>query len=228
MKHVFQDSGRNTIEYNWSQVSVFTRQSANKQFVLFIDCPLAVNEWLVNTCFSGSSTPVGLASFVGAAIEDPFIWHALLIGGLEVEYEKDYWNLRDIVRSWEKVRAFQGSMELWTPSWTFRLIEFKKRNQEPDFTLLHDLARHLIHAKEIFEVAKDTTNSIIHHHQSLQQEFGTEERAKKLELQIPPKLFKIIQEKLYISDRDMAAKQARATSLNERLHNEINLVCFCF
>jgi hypothetical protein len=38
------------------------------------------------------------------------------------------------------------------------------------------------------------------------------------------KLFRIIQEKLYISDKDMTAKEARATSLNERLHNEINLV----
>lgn len=59
---------------------------------------------IVRDCLSGLSRPVGLAGHVVSACRDPFIWHALLIGGLETEYESDYWRLRDIVRKWERVR----------------------------------------------------------------------------------------------------------------------------
>ncbi|KAF3392226.1 hypothetical protein DPV78_010604 [Talaromyces pinophilus] len=202
MKHVYQGKGLPSIRYHWSQVSVFTRQSKDKQFVLFVDCPKAVVSQIVQNCLSESSRSVGLAAHVGSACRDPFIWHALLIGGLESEYESDYWRLRDIVRRWER-----------------------ERHGEPDFPLLHDLGRHLIHAKEIFEVATNTINSMIHHHQSLYSEFEAMGLIATDEQKSRQKLFRIIQEKLYISDKDMAAKRARATSLNERLHNEINLVC---
>lgn len=103
MKHVYQGNGIAGIKYHWSQVSVFTRQSKNKQFVLFVDCPKAVVDQIVRNCLSGPSRPVGLAGHVVSACRDPFIWHALLIGGLESEYESDYWRLRDIVRKWERV-----------------------------------------------------------------------------------------------------------------------------
>lgn len=103
MKHVYQGNGIKGINYHWSQVSVFTRQSKDKQFVLFIDCPKAVVDQIVRDCLSGPSRSVGLAGHVISACRDPFIWHALLIGGLEAEYENDYWRLRDIVRNWEKV-----------------------------------------------------------------------------------------------------------------------------
>lgn len=103
MKHVYQGKGLPSIRYHWSQVSVFTRQSKDKQFVLFVDCPKAVVSQIVQNCLSESSRSVGLAAHVGSACRDPFIWHALLIGGLESEYESDYWRLRDIVRRWERV-----------------------------------------------------------------------------------------------------------------------------
>ncbi|PCG96819.1 Mg2+ transporter protein, CorA-like/Zinc transport protein ZntB [Penicillium occitanis (nom. inval.)] len=66
---------------------------------------------------------------------------------------------------------------------------------------------------------------MIHHHRSLYSEFEAMGLIANDEQKSRQKLFRIIQEKLYISDKDMAAKRARATSLNERLHNEINLVC---
>jgi hypothetical protein len=64
----------------------------------------------------------------------------------------------------------------------------------------------------------------VHHHQTLHNEFETAGLIATEEKKSRQKLFRIIQEKLYISDKDMAAKKSRATSLNERLHNEINLV----
>ncbi|EED21393.1 conserved hypothetical protein [Talaromyces stipitatus ATCC 10500] len=200
MKHVYKEEDSGEIEYNWSQVSVLTRQSKTKQLVLFIDSPPAVVDQIVRDCLLNTSRSVGLASHVSSAFHDPFIWHALLIGALETEYEKDYWNLRNIVRGREK-----------------------GRDGEPDFPLLHDLGRHLIHAKEIFDVAINTIDSIMHHHQSLYGEFrkgkalGIEEQTSR------ERLHNIIQEKLYISEKDMTAKKARAISLNERHHNEINL-----
>jgi hypothetical protein len=103
MKHVYQGNGIDGIKYHWSQASVFTRQSKDKQLVLFIDCPKAVVDQIVRNCLSGSSRSVGLTEHVASSCRDPFIWHALLIGGLEAEYEKDYWRLRDIVRKWERV-----------------------------------------------------------------------------------------------------------------------------
>lgn len=114
MKHVYQGKGIKGIKYHWSQISVFTRQSKDKQFVLFIDCPKAVMDQIVRNGLSGSSRPVGLAGHVLSACRDPFIWHALLIGGLESEYESDYWRLRDIVRKWERV--CKTSMTLLFPS----------------------------------------------------------------------------------------------------------------
>lgn len=104
MKHVYQGIGIDGIEYNWSQVSVFTRQSKTKQLVLFIDSPQAVVDHIVRNCLSDSSRFVGLAGQGVSACHDPFIWHALLIERLESEYDKDYWKLRDIVRNREKVR----------------------------------------------------------------------------------------------------------------------------
>ena len=73
-------------------------------------------------------------------------------------------------------------------------------------------------------MATNTINSMIHHHQSLYSEFETMGLIATEEQKSRQKVFRIVQEKLYISDKDMAAKKARATSLNERLHNEINLV----
>lgn len=69
---------------------------------------------------------------------------------------------------------------------------------------------------------------MVHHHQSLYSEFETMELITTEEQKLRQKLFRIIQEKLYISDKDMEAKKARASSLNERLHNEINLVSISF
>jgi hypothetical protein len=125
MKHVYQGNGVKGIKYHWSQVSVFTRQSKDKQFVLFIDCPKAVVDQIVRDCLSGPFRSVGLAGHVISACRDPFIWHALLIGGLEAEYEDDYWRLRDIVRNWEKVYS------------TFRIFLFAFRGNALRFSIRH-------------------------------------------------------------------------------------------
>jgi hypothetical protein len=100
IKHVSQEEKEENINYHWSQISVFIRQSKNKQFVLFIDCPPLVIDRIVRNILLKTET---FPRHFARPYRDPFIWHALLIEELRAIYEKAGWKLRDVVRTWEKV-----------------------------------------------------------------------------------------------------------------------------
>lgn len=85
-----------------------------------------------------------------------------------------------------------------------------------DFPYLHDIARHLIHAKEKLEVADDTLQSVMHQHDILSPGPQSDEQKQD---------FDRVQQRLYLSLKEIRAIRFRAVSLNERLLNEINLVC---
>lgn len=88
---------------------------------------------------------------------------------------------------------------------------------EHDFPRLHDIARHIIHANETLDVARDTAESMMHGHEMLNTEHPEVSRND-------PRSFRQVEWKLYSLSKDLSALKARAVSLNERLQNEINLV----
>lgn len=89
------------IEYYWSQISVFTRQSGARQFVLFIDCPPDVVDRIRQNHLSLGEK--GTPNLWAKSTHEPFVWHAVLVEELKSVYDRAVWSLRDCVRDWEKV-----------------------------------------------------------------------------------------------------------------------------
>lgn len=187
------------IGYDWYQTSVFIRQTSTKQFVLFIDCPrLVVDQILKTHIFVATRT----SRLLTKSHHDPFIWHAILVEAMKLIYDGVVWSLRDFVRDWEK-----------------------KRDETPNFPLLHDFGRHLIHNKETLEVAVDTIHSIMHHHSQFNDRNKPIDATETADhdRENPQKVYISIQDNLFISEKDIQAIKARALTLDERLRNEINL-----
>jgi hypothetical protein len=100
---------------------------------------------------------------------------------------------------------------------------------KPDITYLKEVARHLIHINEAFLVAGDTLESIMHHHVNYFRECERIEATTAVA--VAPelaagrqKLHSRIQERLYIANKEIRAIKSRASTLSERLDNEIDLV----
>lgn len=92
----------------------------------------------------------------------------------------------------------------------------------PDIAYLKEIARHLIHINEAFVVAGDTLESLMYHHENFFREYdGTGPIGT---LQTRQKLHRRIQERLYITNKEIRAIKSRASTLSERLDNEIDLV----
>ncbi|KAE8326415.1 hypothetical protein BDV39DRAFT_206058 [Aspergillus sergii] len=83
------------------------------------------------------------ASMPSIRTSDPYSWHASFARETMNVYDQAIWDLRGVV--WE-VDAYQKQLGSF----------------QPQFTLLHDMVRHISHNKEIFDVAADTLESIIY------------------------------------------------------------------
>ncbi|QQK45395.1 Magnesium transport protein CorA [Penicillium digitatum] len=128
---------------------------------------------------------------------DPYGWHAIFVGEMRKLYDQAIWDLRGMV--WE-VEAYQKN-----------LGEFK-----PQFILLHDLARHISHSKEILDVALETLDSIIYSCSIFDEDHPTP--AARIEWHS-----KDIQRQFYFAGKSLRSTKLRCISLSERLQNEINL-----
>jgi hypothetical protein len=93
---------------------------------------------------------------------------------------------------------------------------------KPDITYLKEIARHLIHINEAFVVAGDTLESMMHHHENFFRECDRGSPIETSEAQ--QKLHSRVQERLYITNKELRAIKFRASTLSERLDNEIDLV----
>jgi hypothetical protein len=95
VKHTYQRDNYLTIDYHWSQISVLVRQSKNRQFILFVDCPSSVTKNITENLSRGAK---GLKH-----IDDPFIWHTTLVEELRDVYDNAVWEMRHVIRNREKV-----------------------------------------------------------------------------------------------------------------------------
>lgn len=73
-------------------------------------------------------------------------------------------------------------------------------------------------------MATNTIYSITHHHRRFYEEFQVSDAVGVEEKRDRQQLFATLQEKLFISEKDIKAIKARSVSLDGRLRNEINLV----
>ncbi|KAJ5835541.1 hypothetical protein N7447_001567 [Penicillium robsamsonii] len=128
---------------------------------------------------------------------DPYIWHAVLIDEVKNIYDQTIWGLRGAVWDIEKYQKELGKFQ-------------------PQFLLLHDIARHISHSKEILDVALDTVDSAIHDYSMLneQQPNSSSESACNS---------RKIQRQLYFASKSIRSTRFRCISLSERLQNEITL-----
>ncbi|KAF7589806.1 hypothetical protein BBP40_003615 [Aspergillus hancockii] len=128
---------------------------------------------------------------------DPYAWHAAFADEIRNVYDQAIWDLRGVV--WE-VEAYQKQLGSF----------------QPQFTLLHDMARHISHNKEILDVAADTMESIIYEQAML------DEQHPRLSDRVPWHV-KVVHQQLYLTSKGLRATKFRCISLSERLQNEINL-----
>lgn len=88
---------------------------------------------------------------------------------------------------------------------------------QPRFILLHDLARHISHSKEILDVALETLDSIIYECSIFDEDHPTPEARIQWHS-------KDIKRQFYFAGKSLRSTKLRCISLSERLQNEINLV----
>ncbi|KAE8378068.1 hypothetical protein BDV26DRAFT_262210 [Aspergillus bertholletiae] len=137
------------------------------------------------------------ASLPSIRRSDPYAWHAVFAYALRDVYDQAIWDLRGVV--WE-VEAYQKQLGSF----------------QPQFTLLHDMARHISHNKEILDVAADTLDSIVYEQSALDEQHPRP--ADRV-----PWHVKDVHQQLYLTLKGIRATKLRCISLNERLQNEINL-----
>ncbi|OGM44099.1 hypothetical protein ABOM_007270 [Aspergillus bombycis] len=128
---------------------------------------------------------------------DPYSWHAAFATQIRDAYDQAIWDLRGVV--WE-VEAYQKQLGSF----------------QPQFTLLHDMARHISHNKEILDVASDTLDSILYEQAVLDEQHPRP--ADRV-----PWHVKDVHRQLYLTSKGIRATKLRCISLSERLQNEINL-----
>jgi len=91
--------------------------------------------------------------------------------------------------------------------------------ETPDFTLLHEIARHLIHSNETLDIAVDTIECLRNGYKraaAIPNGFGDPHRIEEF------------QEQTRKIEKDVKCIKRRSESLLERLQSEINLVCMIF
>ena len=103
------------------------------------------------------------------------------------------------------------------------MLQYQKQlgSFQPQFTLLHDMARHISHNKEILDVAADTLDSIIYEQSVLDEQHPRP--ADRV-----PWHVKDVHQQLYLTSKGIRATKLRCISLSERLQNEINLVSLSY
>ncbi|KAL9098649.1 MAG: hypothetical protein Q9163_005733 [Psora crenata] len=124
--------------------------------------------------------------------------HMLVIDELIELFGKSVWSLRDFVRGTEMNRL--GAVQ-----------------QEPNFPLLHDFARHTIHSSESLDVAIDTVAGILSQHEWFLD-------AGRSYIGVDPTVARRTRQHLRFQIQVMRSLRARSKANEARLRNEIDLV----
>ncbi|KAF8850701.1 hypothetical protein BDZ45DRAFT_186193 [Acephala macrosclerotiorum] len=130
-------------------------------------------------------------------LDDPFSFHTLLIEKIAALYDAALWSWRDLIRDLEKNR---------TPP----------QDPQPNYIMMHELARHTIHSSETLAMAIETIASLIQEHEI----FFEENASLPLSSII---LSKQTRRGFRSQVTLLKCLQLRSKALEERLRNETNL-----
>ncbi|KAI0204124.1 hypothetical protein F4808DRAFT_369536 [Astrocystis sublimbata] len=173
-------------KYRWYKLNVFIRwnKSTHQTTVLAFDTlPLVASRFLDR-----------LATPDDDNLDCPFWFFPHLLGEVARIQERAVWAIRDRVRAVEKQVTPKG-------------------RPDPDYRILHDIARHAIHVSETLDVATSTIKRMLARHEDLmeklnsQDEFGSQE----------------IHSQLQFYESFISNLRCRSASNEKRMLNEIQL-----
>jgi hypothetical protein len=181
------------IIYTWHIFTFLTYWTPeNKMIILCFDLPAQFKGTLITT-LSNPSTHLDL--------QDPYSIHALLTWEIAKLFDSALWSARDLVRDLEKNR---------TPS----------EDPRPDYTRMHELARHTIHASEMLEITLETLAAMIQEHDAVF------ENADALGVNLMKTVSRKTGRDLKFHHTLLKGFHLRSKALEERLRNEISLVSY--
>ena len=187
----------------------FTRwTSKGGQILLCFDIPLMLRDRLQTLFLSPSIMP---------KLSDIYSPHVLVIDEIIKLFDRSVWSLRDVVRATEKVKLpsyITGKREAVD---NYSQSRPGAVQQEPNFPLLHDLARHTIHSSESLDVAIDTMAGILSQHESFSD-------AGRSDIDVDPVVLRRTRQHLLFQIQMMRSLRARSKANEARLRNEIDLV----
>ena len=143
--------------------------------------------------------------------------HVLVIDEIIKLFDRSVWSLRDVIRATEMVKL---------PSYatgTRKVVDNYSQNrpgtvqQEPNFPLLHDFARHAIHSSESLDVAIDTMGGILSQHELFSD-------AGRSYIDVDLIVWRRTRQHLLFQIQMMRSLRARSKANEARLRNEIDSV----
>ena len=172
------------------------------------DIPLILRDRLKTLFLSPLITP---------KLSDIYSPHVLVIDEIIQLFDRSVWSLRDVVRATEMVKLPSHLISERTAANNNFQNRLRTVQHEPNFPLLHDFARHMIHSSESLDVAIDTMAGILSRHQL----FLDVERSY---IDIDPIVLQRTRQHLLFQNQMMRSLRARSKANEARLHNEIDLV----
>ncbi|KAH8664804.1 hypothetical protein BGZ61DRAFT_431514 [Ilyonectria robusta] len=176
-------------QHKWYKMNIFVRWLSTTQqtIVLLFDAPPALKDKM--------PTPL-LQNPTINHLADPFWVYPLLIEEVISLQDVAVWTTRTHVRNAEKYR-----MQTDPPT--------------PNYSHLHDLARHIIHVSETLDLAVKTMGSVLQQHASFMND-GSSTLPKKA-------AYRNVHERLLFFEQIFEGLRCRSSSNKERLQNEIQL-----
>ena len=187
----------------------FTRWISKGGQVLFcFDIPLILRDRLKTLFLSPSIIP---------ELSDIYAPHVLVVDEIIKLFDRSVWCLRDLVRATEMVK-----LPSYAPGKREAINNYSQNRlgtvqQEPNFPLLHDFARHTIHSSESLDVAIDTMVGILGQHEWFSD-------AGRSYIDIDPIVFRRTRQQLLFQIQMMRSLRARSKANEARLRNEIDSV----
>lgn len=177
-------NGSTPTTYGWHTPSFITTWRPSGEIVLLcFNFPLEIQESFKNAL---AKSPIADLQ------SHPFAFHSLILDYIIDLHDTSIWKFRDFVRQQEQSRP-------------------TLQNPKPDYAGLHDLARHVMHASEVSEIALNVIDSVL-------QEVSTYDKLQNTATGGGGVACDIRRHRSLLQ-----CINRRSQALEERLRNEINL-----
>ncbi|KAI9705339.1 MAG: hypothetical protein M1820_005169 [Bogoriella megaspora] len=180
-------------DYSWHALSFFTKWvPPDRNVVVFFDIPDPLRPRFPHGLLNGQNP---------FYLNDPYWIHVLLVKEIVHMQDKSVWSIRDAVRRTERTQQRDNDST----------VRFN-----PNYPLLHDIARHAIHSYESLHVGENTVRSLISQHETFVAERPPTTATAKIAA-------KHISSRLTSELNLLTSLKYRSQSNKERLQNELNL-----